>query len=164
MWEVVLGAAIALGGVALTHWLTTLRDNRNRIRACAQELAFSIPILTGFYVDHPDSPQMGTDYFDPSWRLRQEALTMLNDLRWLPRWPLRNAKAIRENAEQLVLLLTAVAMRSQRGIAATPYDQFAISTHNKLHQLVFGLEPPSADELDRYVQSGFTLPEDDRCD
>jgi len=162
VWEVVLGAAIALGGVVLTHCLTTLRDTRNRIRACAQELAFSIPILTGFYVDHPDSPQMGTDYFGPSWSLRQEALTMLNDLRWLPRWPLRNAEAIRENAEQLVLLVTAMALRSQRGIRATLSDQLAISTHNKLHQLVFGLEPPSADELDRYVRDGFTVDEDDQ--
>ena len=164
MWEVVLGAAVALVGVVLTNWLTTLRDDRNRIRVSTKTLAFSIPILTGFYSDHPDSPQIDADYFGPYWNHRQEVLSMLNELRWLPRWPMRNARPIRENAKQLLLMLTAVEQRSQKGIAATPNDQFAIIAHDKLHYLVFGLKAPPDDELDRYVRYGFTMPEDDQCD
>ena len=164
MWEVVLGAAVALAGIVLTSWLTTLRDDLNRIRASARALAFSIPILTGFYSDHPDSPRMDTDYWGPSWTHREEVLSMLNELRWLPRWPMRNAKAIKKNAKLLLVMLTAMHMRQQKDIAATLNDQIAITAHSKLHSLVFGLKPPSYDELNHYVRNGFTIPEDDQCD
>lgn len=164
MWEVVLGAAVALAGVVLTNWLTTVRDARNRIRVSTVALAFSIPIYIGFYSDDPDSPRMDADYFGRYWTQREEVLSKLIELRWLPRWPIRNARAIRQNAQQLLLMLTAINLRSQDGVAATVNDQVAVGLHNELHSLVFGLEPLPKDELDRYVREGFTLPEDDQSD
>lgn len=163
MWEVILGAAVALAGVMLTNWLTVLRDARNSIRANTEGLAFSIPILVGFYSDHPESPQVDTDYFGRYWTHRQEALRMLNELRRLPRWPIRNARAIRQNAGQILLMLMAIELRSEGGIAATPEDQIqiAMNFHDKVHFLVFGLKPPQDEELDHYVRNGFTIPEDD---
>lgn len=161
MWEVVLGAAVALAGVVLTNWLIALRDARNRIRANTSALAFSMPIYTGFYSDDPDSPQMDSDYFGQYWTCRQEVLGMLGELRWLPSWPMRNARAIRENATLLLVMLTAMNMRRNQGIAATRNDQVAIVFRDKLHDLVFGLKPPPDDELERYVRNGFAIPEDD---
>ena len=165
MWEVVLGAAVALAGVVLTNWLTTVRDARNRIRANTSALAFSMPIYTGFYSAHPESPQMDSDYFGHYWRCRQEVLGMLTELRWLPRWPMRDTRAIRENAKHLLVMLTAMNLRWGEGTAATRSDQLAIVDHfTRLHYLVFGLKPSSDDELERYVRNGFSIPEDDQCD
>ena len=165
MWEVVLGAAVALAGVVLTNWLTTLRDARNRIRANTSALMFSMPIYAAFYSAHPESPQMESDYFGHYWRLRQEVLGMLTELRWLPRWPMSDARSIRENAKLLLVMLTAMNLRWHEGTAVTPSDQFAITDHfTRLRDLVFGLKPASDDELKRYVRNGFAIPEDDQCD
>ena len=160
MWQVVLGGVIALSGVLLTEWLTRLRDRSDTIRANTKALAFAVPIFTAFYSSHPGTPKPDDDYFGPFWTHREKVFSMLNQLRFLPRWPMRNAKAIRENAEQLLTMLTAVELRYGRDTPLEEGEQLAISAHDNLHSLVFGAVPPPDEELDRYLREGFQMPAD----
>lgn len=160
MWQVILGGAIALGGVLVAEWLARRRDRLDKIRMATAGVAFALPILTAYYSEHPDSPRPENDYSGHFWTLRERLFTMLGELRFLPRWPMRNAVAIRENATTLATMLAAAQIRYYNGQPLTVREQAAISFHDELHSLVFQAEP-SNDQLRDYVADGFPMPVDE---
>lgn len=155
----IIGGLVVLTGVVLAEWLARSRELRSKVREIASGLAFDMPILMAYYADDPGSPTLGHDDFHGEfWRLRKEVFGGLTVLRTLPRWPMRNARMIRENSELLATMLTAVSLRSMRDLQLSRDDQVAIVAHDNLHSLVFGATPVSADQLDRYDKEGFSLP------
>jgi len=157
----IIGGLVVSIGVVLAEWLIRSRERRSKVRKIVSGIAFDMPILTAYYSDDPEAPRLEPgDYHGEFWRLRQDVLGGLNDLRTLPRWPMKNAKMIRANAEQLVALLTAATLRSTRGLRLSRADQVAITAHDRLHSLVFGTEPVSKDLVDHYSQEGFSMPSD----
>ena len=161
MWQVIIGGAIALSGVLFAEWLRAVQDRRDRVRSDAAALAFALPVLNAHYSESrsPSAPRVDADYFGDFWQLREKVLALLNELRWLPHWPSRNSKAIRETAALLLTLEVAVELRFHDGLKLTMQDQLVLGVHNNLHSLVFGVDPVPKAELDRYVSEGFEMPE-----
>ena len=155
MWQVLLGGGLVLTGVLLAEWLARGRDRVERVRANVLQLAFSTAIFTSYYSEHPDSPVPDSDYSGPYWSLRESVYRMLGELRYLPQWPMRNAKEIRETAETMLTLLTAVELRFHQGQLLTLEEQAAISLKNNLHSLTFGLGVTPQDKLKKYTDHGF---------
>lgn len=157
-----VGGLVVLIGVVAAELLIRSRETRGEVRAIVSSLAFDMPILMAYYSDDPEAPALRPgDYHGPFWQLRKDVFTGLNQLRTLPRWPMRNAGKIRKNAELLATLATAAQLRSVRGLPLTRDDQVVIATSDQLHTLVFGTKPVSHDELDRLVKEGFAEPSGD---
>lgn len=155
MWQTIIGAAVALAGVLAADWLARNRERRLRIQSNVLELANATPIFTAYYSADPNSPQPDSDYFGSYWTLREQVFRKLGELRYLPRWPMKNAKAIRQEAESMMVYLIAVEFRAQRGIFLSRREQASIHMKHNLHQLVFGLDTPDQDLLRKLDEEGF---------
>ena len=155
MWQTVIGAGVALVGVLFAEWLARHRRRTLKVQANILDLAFSTPILTAYYSDHPDSPSPDSDYSGPYWTLRQSVFRQLGELRYLPRWPTKNAAKIRDEAEEIMLHLVAIEMRAQKGKLLSVHEQAAIHMKHDLHGLAFGLGVLDQDRLKQLEDEGF---------
>ena len=123
-------------------------------------MAFSIPRLTSYYSSVAGSPSPDSDYDSHYWRTHEEVISALNEIRVLPRWPMQNARAVRDNATDLLRVLVAVEFRYNDGFLLTKEDQLAVSMHSRLHELVFRAGPIDDSVFDAYVRDGIPMPPD----
>lgn len=166
----IVGGLFVLIGVLVAEWLARVGSDRRSIAGDVQLLGRSHPVLLMYYSDVPDSPQVPrspeSDQSHEYWQIRRETLLALFNLRVQPRWPMRRARRIRENATHLLRLTMAAEFRYQNGTPLKTADVVFITSESCLAGLLSRRSSPiDNDAFDRYVTDGFPRPlvESDPC-
>lgn len=104
-----LGGAVVLVGIVLSEWLTRLRGRRFRLEDVLSELGMLTAHVVAGVSEHRQST--GEPVPAPGWRDKAERCRYLCvEARRLPRWPMRRARQIRREAEDLAARLAAVEL------------------------------------------------------